>query len=145
VGGEHTSVDLSLRYMTDSWGIRSETAQVRTRWWTPNRQQYIEPTVRWYHQSAADFFMPWLPTVDEANTRYISADPRLANFHALTYGLKYGYELGTRLHRSSSEFTVRLEYYQQTLDINNPVPGALQGLNLYPGLKAVLIQFGLSY
>jgi hypothetical protein len=145
VGGEHTSVELSLRYMTDSWGIRSETAQVRTRWWTPGRQQYIEPTVRWYHQSAADFFMPWLPSLDEANTRYISADPRLANFHALTYGLKYGYELGNRLHRSSCEFTVRLEYYQQTLDINNPLPGALQGLNLYPGLKAVLIQFGFNY
>ena len=42
VGGEHTSVDLSLRYMTDSWGIHSQTAQVRMRWWTPDRQQYLD-------------------------------------------------------------------------------------------------------
>ena len=145
VGGSHASIDLSLRYMTDSWGIRSETAQLRMRGWSPTRQQYVEPTARWYHQGAADFFTPWLSNVDVANTRYASADMRLANFHALTYGLKYGYELSDRLHRGSSEFTVRVEYYQQTLGINKPVPGSLQGLDLYPGLKAVLVQFGFSY
>jgi hypothetical protein len=145
VGGERTSAGLSLRYMTDSWGIRSETAQLRLRWWSPTRQQYIEPSVRWYHQTAADFFQPWLSSAAVMQTRYISADPRLADFHALTYGLKYGYSLGDKLHRPSSEFTVRVEYYQQTLNINHPVPVALQGLDLYPGLKAVLVQFGFSY
>ena len=80
-----------------------------------------------------------------ADTKYVSADPRLADFHALTYGLKYGFGLGDKLHRPGSEFTVRLEYYQQTLDIRSPTPAALQGLDLYPGLKAVLVQFGFSY
>ena len=145
IGGEQTSAGLSLRYMTDTWGIHSETAQVHFRWWVPGKQQYVEPTVRWYHQSAADFFQPWLPGSAAADTRYISADPRLASFHALTYGLKYGYSLSDRLHRGSSEFTVRLEYYQQTLNINTPTPAALQGINLYPGLKAFLVQFGFSY
>ncbi len=145
VGGERTSAGVSLRYMTDTWGIRSETAQLRLRWWNPTRQQYIEPSVRWYHQTAADFFQPWVAGADVAGTRYISADPRLADFHALTYGLKYGYSLGERLRRPASEFTVRVEYYQQTLSINNPTPVALQGLNLYPGLKAFLVQFGFSY
>jgi len=111
----------------------------------PARQQYVEPTVRWYHQGAANFFTPWLPGSDQATTRYVSADPRLATFHALTYGLKYGYELGGKLHRSSSEFTVRVEYYQQTLQIDKSIPVGLQGLDLYPGLKAVLVQFGFSY
>jgi hypothetical protein len=143
VGGSHASASLSLRYMKDTWGIHSETAQVGFRWWTPTRQQYVEPSVRWYHQSAADFFSPWLPST--VATQYISADPRLASFHALTYGVKYGFDLGDRLHRPNSEFTVRLEYYQQTLSINNPTPAALQGLNLYPGLKALLLQFGFSY
>jgi hypothetical protein len=145
VGGAHTSAGLAVRYMTDTWGIRSETAQVHLRWWSPTRQQYIEPTVRWYHQSAADFFSPWLSAADEANTRYISADPRLAAFHALTYGLKYGFDLGNELHRPYSEFTVRMEYYQQTLSINTPTPAAVQGLDLFPGLKALLVQFGFSY
>jgi hypothetical protein len=145
VGWNRTSAALSLRYMTDTWGIHSDTAQVRFRWWSPTRQQYVEPTVRWYRQSAADFFQPWLSSADVEDTKYISADPRLADFHALTYGLKYGFGLGDKLHRPGSEFTVRLEYYQQTLDIRTPQPAALQGLDLYPGLKAVLVQFGFSY
>ena len=145
VGGAHASAGLSLRYMTDSWGIRSETAQVRLRLWNPSRQQYIEPTTRWYHQSAAEFFNPWLAAADAGSTRYVSSDPRVATFHALTYGLKYGYDLGERLHRSNSEFTVRVEYYRQTLEVNKPVPVALQGLELYPGLRVVFVQFGFSY
>jgi hypothetical protein len=145
VGWNRASAALSLRYMTDTWGIHSDTAQVHFRWWSPTRQQYVEPTVRWYKQSAADFFQPWLSSADIADTKYISADSRLAAFHALTYGLKYGFGLGDKLHRPGSEFTVRLEYYQQTLDIRTPVPAALQGLDLYPGLKAVLVQFGFSY
>jgi hypothetical protein len=145
VGWNRTSAALSLRYMTDTWGIHSDTAQVRFRWWSPTRQQYIEPTVRWYKQSAADFFQPWLSSADVEDTKYIASDPRLADFHALTYGLKYGFGLGDKLHRPGSEFTVRLEYYQQTLDIRTPQPAALQGLDLYPGLKAVLVQFGFSY
>jgi hypothetical protein len=145
VGWDRTSAALSLRYMTDTWGIHSDTAQVRFRWWSATRQQYVEPTVRWYRQSAADFFQPWLSSADAEDTKYISADPRLADFHALTYGLKYGFGLGDKLHRPGSEFTVRLEYYQQTLEIRTPQPAALQGLDLYPGLKAVLLQFGFSY
>ena len=145
VGWDRTSAAVSLRYMTDTWGIHSDTAQVHFRWWSPTRQQYIEPTVRWYRQSAADFFQPWLSSADVGDTKYVSADPRLAAFHALTYGVKYGFGLGDKLHREGSEFTVRLEYYQQTLDIRTPVPAALQGLDLYPGLKAVLVQFGFSY
>ncbi|HEY0339442.1 MAG TPA: DUF3570 domain-containing protein, partial [Steroidobacteraceae bacterium] len=35
VGWERASAALSLRYMTDTWGIHSDTAQVRFRWWTP--------------------------------------------------------------------------------------------------------------
>jgi uncharacterized protein DUF3570 len=145
VGGARASAGLSLRYMTDTWGIRSQTAQVNLRWWTPGRQQYIEPSVRWYHQTAADFFQPWLPDATAPATRFISADSRLANFHAVTYGVKYGFDLSDRLHRGASELTVRVEYYQQALDINTAAPASLQGLDLYPSLKAVLVQFGFSY
>jgi len=145
VGGARASAGLSLRYMTDTWGIRSQTAQVSLRWWTAGRQQYFEPTVRWYHQTAADFFQPWLPDTAAPATRFVSADTRLANFHALTYGVKYGFDLSDKLHRGAAEFTVRLEYYQQTLNINTATPASLQGLDLYPSLKAVLVQFGVSY
>lgn len=143
---ERSSAALSLRYMTDSWGVRSDTAQLRLRWWNPARDQYLEPTVRWYRQSAADFYEPWVLGSAAQAGPYVSADSRLGDFRALTYGLKYGMKLGRSVFgREGTQFSVRLEYYQQTMEKGLPGPGALQGLDLYPSLKAVLVQFGFSY
>ncbi len=147
VGGSRASAALSLRYMTDTWGIRSDTAQVRMRWWNPVRDQYLEPSVRWYRQTAADFYTPWI-SVAAGPESYASADSRLGAFHALTYGLKYGIRMSDRLGRfgrDTTEFNIRLEYYEQTLRRGLPEPAALQGLDLYPKLKAMLLQFGFSY
>jgi hypothetical protein len=147
VARQRSSVALSLRYMTDTWGVRSDTAQVRLRWWNAARDQYLEPSVRWYRQSAADFYRPWIVN-NEAQGPDASADSRLAAFHALTYGVKYGIKLNDRLGwfaREGTEFNLRLEYYQQTIQDGPAGPGALSGLNLYPGLKAILFQFGFSY
>lgn len=145
VGADRASATLSLRYMRDSWGISSDTAQLKVRWWSASREQYFEPTVRWYRQTAADFYRAWIPSADSANLAYLSSDSRLGAFHALTYGLKYGSSLADRFGRERSELTVRVEYYRQTLQGTVPGPGALQGLNLYPGLQAILVQFGFSY
>jgi len=147
VGWVRTSAVLALRYMTDTWGIHSNTAQFRLRWWNGGRDQYLEPSVRWYRQSAADFYRPWIAP-DATQESYASADSRLASFHALTYGLKYGIKLTDRLGgfgREGTEFNVRLEYYQQTIQNGPAAPSALQGLDLYPSLKAVLFQIGFSY
>jgi len=145
VGGDRSSATLSVRYMSDTWGISSETTQLRVRFWGPSRDQYLEPTVRWYKQTAADFYKAWIPSSETNDLTYVSSDARLGAFHAFTYGVKYGLNLSDRLGRDSAEFTVRAEYYRQTMEERTPGPGALQGLNLYPGLRAVLIEFGFSY
>ena len=54
------STALSLRYMSDDWGVRSDTVQLHLRWTLSNRDRYIEPTIRWYRQTAADFYMPFI-------------------------------------------------------------------------------------
>jgi Protein of unknown function (DUF3570) len=46
------STALSLRYMSDDWGVCSDTAQLHPRWSLSNGDRYIEPTVRWYRQTA---------------------------------------------------------------------------------------------
>ena len=145
VAWSRASAALSLRYMTDDWQIHSDTAQFRVRWWTAGHDQYWEPTVRWYRQTAADFYTPWISSAATPTLPYASADARLGAFNALTYGLKYAFRLEDALDQPGSEFSVRLEYYQQTFFDKMPAPAALQGLDLYPGLRAILLQVGFSY
>jgi hypothetical protein len=139
------STALSLRYMTDDWSVKSDTAQLHLRWSFSNRDRYLEPTVRWYRQTAADFFTPFVLNTAKPTTGYESSDARLAAFHAVTYGVKYAQKLAGLGDRPESEISIRAEYYQQTLDVSTPVPEALQGLDLYPGLKAVLVQIGWRF
>lgn len=143
---QHLSTALSLRYMADDWGVRSDTAQLHLRWTLADRTRYIEPTVRWYRQTAAEFYTPFiLSTTDKPTTGYESSDDRLGPFHAMTYGLKYAQKLHGVAGRLESEFSVRVEYYQQTLDVRTATPAGLQGLDLYPGLKAALVQVGWRF
>jgi hypothetical protein len=139
------STALSLRYMSDDWGVRSDTAQLHLRWTFSNRDRYIEPTIRWYRQTAADFYMPFILNTEKPTTGYQSSDSRLGAFHALTYGVKYAQKLPGLGSRPESEISIRAEYYQQTFDERVPVPAGLQGLDLYPGLKAVLVQIGWRF
>ena len=139
------STALSLRYMSDDWGVRSDTAQLHLRWTLSNRDRYIEPTIRWYRQTAADFYMPFILNTEKPTTGYESSDSRLGAFHALTYGVKYAQKLPGLGSRPESEISIRAEYYQQTFDERVPVPAGLQGLDLYPGLKAVLVQIGWRF
>ncbi len=134
---DHDTIDLSLRYMTDNWGIKSETAELRYRWALSDKS-YFEPQFRYYRQDAANFFRFYLMQGDPL-VPYASADPRLAAFDATTLGIRWA----TQINRSS-EFSVRLESYQQTGKGPAVVPPGLQGLNLYPGLKAQLIEVGLK-
>jgi hypothetical protein len=145
VGWDTLSFAVSARYMSDDWGVRSDTAQLHVRWSLSDRDRFIEPTVRWYRQTAADFYTPWIMNSAAPATGYESSDSRLAAFHALTYGLKYAQKLSPYRFLPGSEFNVRVEYYQQTYHERMAVPQALQGLDLYPGLKAILVQVGWRF
>ena len=136
---------LSLRYMSDDWGVRSDTAQLHLRWSLSNRERYVEPTFRWYRQTAANFYSPFILETAKPPTGYESSDSRLGAFHALTYGVKYAQKLPGLGSRAESELSVRAEYYQQTLSERGPVPAGLQGLDLYPDLKATLVQIGWRF
>jgi hypothetical protein len=137
------STALSLRYMSDDWGVRSETAQGRLHW-SLSDIRYIEPSIRWYRQTAADFYTPFILTTGNP-IGYQSSDTRLGAFHALTLGFKYAQKLPGFGGRENSEFSVRAEYYRQTLTETAPAPAGLQGLDLYPNLKAVLVQIGWRF
>jgi len=140
VGWSRASVALSLRYMTDDWRVHSETVQLTPRWWMAARTQFLEPTFRWYHQSAAYFYTPWLSNTD-TEVGYASSDQRLAAFDAVTYGLKYGIKIDD----ARQELSLRIEYYQQRQTDRMAAPATLEGLDLYPGVRAILVQVGWHF
>jgi hypothetical protein len=132
------ALSVAYRRLQDDWGIHSDTVDVKYRW-ALNDSSYIEPHLRWYRQSAADFYRLYLGST-AALPAFVSADPRLAAFTAPTLGLKYAL-----VGPDDSELSVRLEYYRQTGKDVQQGPGTLAGLDLYPGVKALTLQFGWRF
>lgn len=139
-------VDVSLRLMTDDWGIVSQTLDTTYRW-NFAENQYLEPHLRYYRQSEADFYRAALSTADNepATIDFASADPRLGRFDALTAGLKYGRTLD-----SGNSWSVRLEGYTQAgktagLPADVTTAAALQQFDLKPELSAIMLTFGFRW
>ncbi|OVE78183.1 hypothetical protein BVX98_01050 [bacterium F11] len=132
-------ISASYRYFTDDWGIKSHTVDLNYHWKMAEKH-YLEPRVRFYQQSAADFYRISLisgdPTPQEA-----SADYRLAKFDGITVGLKYGWAF-----RDESSLMLRLDYYS-TMGEQTPesAVGAQRLLNQYPDLGATIFQIQYSF
>lgn len=131
--------ELSFRYFKDNWGITSKTAELSERF-NIGRSFYLEPNVRWYQQSAANFYHPYL-VAGGSLPPYATSDYRLGKFQALTYGAKIGVDVTNR-----SEIYVSAEYYQQT---GNSHPagaiGQLAQQDLFPATKAAVVFVGYTW
>ncbi|MEY4376634.1 MAG: hypothetical protein RJB26_1184 [Pseudomonadota bacterium] len=132
------ALSVSYRRMQDDWGIHSDTAEVKYHYAIDDRT-YVEPHVRWYQQTAADFYQVMLHSGAAVPT-FASADSRLGAFSAPTVGIKVG-----RTDEDGNELSVRLDYYQQTGKNVAKGPGILAPYNLYPGMKAVMLQVGWRF
>jgi hypothetical protein len=130
---------LAYRFMTDDWGIDSHTADVRFRW--PIGESYfLEPQLRYYMQSEADFYRSSL-RADQQLPEYASADFRLGSFDAVTVGVKVG---GST--RGNNEWSTRLEYYMQTGEVpSEQIIGNQARREQYPDLSAVIAQFSYKF
>ncbi|AJQ93721.1 DUF3570 domain-containing protein [Gynuella sunshinyii] len=145
-------LDISYRYMTDDWGIRSHTADVSYHF-QPGNRFYLQPHYRYYQQTAADFYQPFLNAGDEvavdasgshALVDYASSDPRLGAFSADTYGLT----LGIPLAGPDQEIAITLEHYQQhdRNDVKNVASGSnLDGMSQFAELSANWIQLSYTF
>ncbi len=135
---DRDSMAFSLRYMTDDWGVTSETLETRYRW-NISERSYLEPHLRYYTQTAADFYRTVLFAGNPLPAA-ASADYRLADLDAYTVGAKFGH-LTDR-----GEFSVRLEYYRQE---STPSPGSdvgqLANYELILPTSAAILQFGYRF
>jgi hypothetical protein len=133
------TVDVSYRYMMDDWGINSHTIDMNYRW-NFAEKMYLQPHVRWYTQTEADFYRHNL--VDgEVMPQEVSADYRLAEFDAITVGAKFGY-----LFTPDNELNFRVENYQQTGNVSSKdLVGIQSNYDAYPDLDAMIFQIGYSF
>ena len=132
-------LDVSYRFMTDDWDIASHTVDARLRW-PLNDRAYLEPHVRYYMQSEAEFYRASL-VAGQPLPRYASADFRLGDFDAFTLGLKYGSKT-----RSGNEWSARVEYYNQSGAVpSNQIIGNQSSREQYPDLSALILQFSYQF
>lgn len=135
-------VDFSYRYFMDSWGVRAHTADLSYRW-NFSEALYLEPSARFYRQSAADFYHAALFSGEDTTVSYASGDPRLGAFDAWTGGLKFGQVLG-----NGDEWNIRLQYYKQlgkTTGVPAQAAAAFSAFNLAPDLSAFMVSFGYRF
>jgi hypothetical protein len=148
VAFDRVTATVAGRYMADDWGVHSSTVDANLRWWNPDHDRYLQPSVRWYRQSAADFYTPWIEASTGNYSTLESADSRLGAFHATTFGLKYAVKMaraGSLPGQDPAEFNLRLQFYRQDADHRQANPVALQGIDLYPALRAVMLQVGYRF
>ena len=132
-------INLSYRLYSDDWGITSHTLDMKYRYQLDN--SYLMPHLRYYTQSAADFYKHNLVvdtdidrTTGSVMPAFASNDYRLAESDTVTVGLKYGIPLS-----ANSEFSVRGELMTQTIT-DNTVPAGEET----PDLSATILQFSYS-
>jgi hypothetical protein len=128
--------DISYRYMTDDWDIRSHTIDLHYQF--NNRGgSYVKPHLRLYSQSAASFYRTDLLD-GEPLPVFVSADYRLSETNAVTVGVGIGAP------SRHGEISGRIELYRQ---VSKASPGSqvgrLGGFDLNPGFTALIGQ--LSY
>jgi hypothetical protein len=98
---------LSYRYYWDDWDVKSHTVDARYRR-ELGSDNYLEPHVRLYAQTAARFFRSGL-VQGEPLPDFASSDYRLGLLRTATVGATYGF----RLPSSPGEWSVRAEYIGQ--------------------------------
>lgn len=126
---------LSYRYYGDDWGVDSHTLDAHYRWQFLSRH-FVEPHLRLYLQSAADFYHTSL-TTDETPSE-ASADYRLADMTAYTIGATYGFDINP-----TNQLRLSVETYQQESEPSRVI-GVQKQQNLSDELSVLMIRGGYT-
>lgn len=131
----------SYRYYWDTWGIQSSTLDVRYRHRLASDDWYLEPHLRFYRQSAADFFTAGLSSA-LAPPDFATSDYRLGQLATMTLGTTFGFRLGA----SPALWTVRAEYIRQAGDSSPPgALGVQRTFDLSPPINTFTMVIGTSF
>ena len=128
----------SYRFMTDDWEVESKTLDITYRY-KMNHGYFIQPHLRVYRQTAADFYRYFLLD-SESVPEFASADYRLGELETKTAGFKFGRDIDGK-----HSWSARLEYFLQSGDSSPAVAfGQLTKQDLFPDVEALILQFNYS-
>jgi hypothetical protein len=131
----------NYRYYWDDWGVRSHTVDLRYRHELGD-DRWIQPHVRVYSQTQADFFRYFLME-DSPLPTFASSDNRIGPLRTITLGATYGF----RIPNTPGEWGVRAEYMRQWGN-GHPAdaPGVQRNFNLFPALDVgtLLVTYSLG-
>jgi len=130
---------LDYRHYRDDWGIRSHTVDLRYRHELPGAT-YLQPHLRYYAQTAADFFVFGL-TSGAPLPDFATSDYRLGPLRTATVGATYGFHLTN----VPGELSVRAEYLRQW-GAGHPgnAIGAQREFDLFPPVSIGSLLVGYS-
>jgi hypothetical protein len=150
------AVDTMFRFYTDTWGVVGQTGEIGYVHPLDNNKWIFEGRVRYYSQTAADFYQDIFPRADFSN--FMARDKELATYSAVTAGLGATYEF--KIQRfpwlSRGQINLRYDHMMVTYDDFRDARfslgsfGTLPDEPLAPGteplyeLKANIFQFYIS-
>ncbi|MEJ6560097.1 MAG: DUF3570 domain-containing protein [Akkermansiaceae bacterium] len=135
-------LDASYRFMFDDWGINSHTLDLKYKF-RINDTSYLQPHLRYYMQSEADFYQPFIisgsePVAGDTAT-FASADYRLGELSGFTAGLEYGRDNVDR------PWSIAVEYYLQSLGTVDRQFGELLNQDLSEDVSAIMLKFNMDF
>ncbi len=131
--------EASVRGYHDDWGVNSLTLNLAPKIPLTNRF-YLKPGVRYYKQSAADFFNYYLLD-GQALPEFTSPDARLDKFSATTGSLMLGY----RTSRTGEIYARFSRYTPSGKTRLRSAPGYLSGRDLFSGTASSSVVIGYTY
>jgi len=135
-------VYLYYRHYWDTWKLQSDTFDFKYRHELGSENgTYLEPHIRYYHQTPAEFFTVGLVEGDPL-PEFATADTRLGLLKTMTLGTT----LGFHIFDNPSLWTIRAEYIRQIGD-SYPVNavGIQQTFDLSPPLNTFAVVVGYSF
>jgi hypothetical protein len=111
------AVDTMYRFYTDTWGVVGQTGEIGYVHPLDNNKWIFEGRVRYYSQTAADFYQDIFPRADFAN--FMARDKELATYNAITAGLTATYEFKIERFPWLSKASLNFRYDYRTVNYDD--------------------------